>query len=704
MSRPFARWSQPVQAAKDGAAQRALLRELSVWRATNLGDIPGARDATWGICRLYIGMGEAERALREARALLSLCETSPPASGDESRMARSMVRDLGGKPAPAPKRPRAERPERSDRGDRGRGDRPDRGERGGRGREQRKPVASPEAASKRARGTGEDTYREAARAGDWQRALKTLEGRRGPTSDLQRTYATLGAALDGPVTGLTDALVGLRDNLAAALRIHEPAPRRARDDRDEQAPRAPGGPATPDDPLSQLLGRRAPKRREALLRAIDEAVAQDPNRMDAVAAAALLHHLQANGPKRPAPWLIWTVARALVATEGTETRAAIAQLDQAQSYATTAYAEPSFAAALDAIRAADSAGHRVTSLRRGVLARAEPLDRKVWTLRVNPNRMMAIAPTFDTPYEDPTLPSAIVARIVELCSASVLVAPGAGNTGLREAAAHAGLARAETIAEAAELLAQLQAAPPRETQPATSPAEPPAPSAESAEQQLRALLEGEEAPTQDALNQAAQAFRRRWKLFRTAESIEKLPAGRAAALIRAVLEAQPEGAVVPEATTLAVSSAATGDEAAQALLADADVVSRMAADGIEAVAEVARNAAAAGWTIHRVIRGATRRERQDSSAVDALADSLGGLWRLAIRHGETRGEVWHLGGLAPEGRAAIPQLLLDERQRVVVLPLEPDLLAWYGGLEAPAPIGWSEDAGPALVEALASWT
>ncbi|MCA9567921.1 MAG: hypothetical protein KC656_08765, partial [Myxococcales bacterium] len=56
--------------------------------------------------------------------------------------------------------------------------------------------------------------------------------------------------------------------------------------------------------------------------------------------------------------------------------------------------------------------------------------------------------------------------------------------------------------------------------------------------------------------------------------------------------------------------------------------------------------------------------------------------------------------LPVEGRAAVPQLLLEEKDRVVVLPVDPELMSWYASLDGPEAIGWMGDEGDAVGAAL----
>ncbi len=54
---------------------------------------------------------------------------------------------------------------------------------------------------------------------------------------------------------------------------------------------------------------------------------------------------------------------------------------------------------------------------------------------------------------------------------------------------------------------------------------------------------------------------------------------------------------------------------------------------------------------------------------------------------------------SPEGRAAVPQLLLEPHPRVVVAPVDASLLAWLRGVGV-TPLGWTGDEASDLVAAL----
>jgi hypothetical protein len=71
-----------------------------------------------------------------------------------------------------------------------------------------------------------------------------------------------------------------------------------------------------------------------------------------------------------------------------------------------------------------------------------------------------------------------------------------------------------------------------------------------------------------------------------------------------------------------------------------------------------------------------------------------------VSEGDRRGEVWWVSDLTPEGMAAIPQLLLEDRPRVLVV--QPELASWAGGLGARL-LADDEGLSGALQSAIASW-
>ena len=89
MTGTFDKWSGRIAAAGDEHSRRAILAEIGAWRAAKLTDVAASRHATFAMSRLYAMLGEHDQAVREAHSLLSLCQTAPVATRDETESARA---------------------------------------------------------------------------------------------------------------------------------------------------------------------------------------------------------------------------------------------------------------------------------------------------------------------------------------------------------------------------------------------------------------------------------------------------------------------------------------------------------------------------------------------------------------------------------------------------------------------------------------
>ncbi|MEQ1568085.1 MAG: hypothetical protein ABMA64_20770, partial [Myxococcota bacterium] len=630
-------WSDRITAAQSVEARRELLAEAARWRAQHLGDVPAMRRATYAISRLLALVGDHDRAVGEGRQLVSLLQTAPEASEDELEAARGHLSSLGlqtprNAPAAAARRgrdrERPARPERPERGDR-RDARPNERvralpERPGRPRRD-EPMGRPEAGEPR--GTLLPDARRAAAVGDYDQAIAMLDGIRGGAAGAVRVYARLSAVLAGP-----DPLANLgpvREELArlAAIPVRSEV-------------------GDGSDPLSQLIGETVPAKRVVRIRMIEEFAEAHPERIDELAAAALRHHLAVSGPGAGAPWLVGVVAKALGEGDAPNTTQAIGELRAAASVAAAAYDEWPFERSLRLRKRAVATGFAVGGLRRGVLSRGEPDDRKLWTLRLardGVERMVAIAPHATAPYEAGKVEE-LAPRLRELCPATLLLATGSGNAGLRAAAAAAGCAVLEHDADDDALLTAVTA---------LSAAAPSAgPSGPSAPDRLVELLQADD-PSVEALTEVLRGFRRPDRALRVVHRMS-LDDTRTAAILRAVDAATEEGRPLPEVTTLAVVAAATGPKTRALLTHGGPLAKRFAGPEVEVVADLAKVLVEGGWQVHRVLRGPTRREVQAHPALETFSDAMNGLWRLLVRSDERKGEVWYLGALPPEGRAGVP--------------------------------------------------
>lgn len=664
MTRSFEMWSDRIADADSEESRRALLQETARFRAVHLSDVAAMRRATFTISRLHLLLGDRDRAVQEARQLVSLCQTTPPPPSEEIAAATGWLRSLG-EPVPRMQPVRSARPERvpreRNRPTRGREAAPVRPTRGA-------PISEPPASAL-------VEARAAAARGAWDDAMRAVGSMKGASAALLRAYVGLASAMDAP--DRDERLQALRADLARAAGLKPP---RAE---------APAPPPT-DDPLSRLLGHAVPHKRAARIRALETAADAHPERVDALAAAALRHHVESFGIEVPAPWLVGIVGRALAAGEAPDTRAAIAELRAQGALVVSAYDEWPFERMLRIHRRAGATGRDPGGLRRGILARGEPDDRKLWTLRVasgGVERMLAVGPHAIDPYE-PGKAEELAARLASLCPRTVLLATGSGNAELLAAAAAAGVTVLEHDADDDTVLAALEAAGPPAAAPAAPQAVPP--------DRLADLLLAEPLDA-DAVQAAVAGFRRPDRALRVVQKLA-LDDARTAALLRAVHLACTDERPVPEGTTLAIRAAVDGPQTLALLTGEGR--ERFGGPGVEVVVELARALADQGWTVHRVLRGPTRRECTTHPALETLAPALGGLWRLLIRRGEIRGEVWYLADLSPEARAGVPLLLLEPWQRVIVLPIEPDLLAWYGTTGGPEAVGWTGQEGPALLAAV----
>ena len=686
MPTPFNHWSPRITAAEELSTRKALLTEIAYWRATRLGDIPAQRDASYGLARLHSVLGDPASAIREAQALVSLCQSPPEAAGEDLRFAVGFLQTLGGSsvvhrvaretaPGRAPREPRAPRAEPSER-----------------------PAKRPEAGA-----SAVDDAIFAGGAGRYDLALSALRGVSGPEADLVRTWVYLarGLASDDPQRELSELERRLRNHLAA----RERDPKGPKEDRKLDAREV--GRAVParasgaaEQALAGWLGHAVPAERQMRIDLLESA-ASDTARLDGLAARALLHHVEVEGAKAPAPWLIGLTARALAAGDASETRNVIVQLGTA--YAVTAYSEPQFMSVVFMLSAALSSGFDYLALRRGVLARGEPSDRKLWTLRLachGFDRQIVVAPPSVEPYR-PETAQRLAHRIAELCGRTVLVAAGGGNEGLRDAfSAMGGSAMEEEVpgavlsalAHAEDLNPTKGSGPTGDTASEDRPVRRERDSAEVA-----ALFAAELPPVMDEVLPAMQAMPRVYRAFPAirdaiaAMSVEEQDTRWALAL-EAADRAAPAGVRLSEGASVAIEMLRRRGRSSEAYSYLCGFgASRYAGPGFETVAILAAAAVDAGWSLNRVLRGTTVKERRDDPVLDALGHAADGLWRALLDRAGGTVELWFMADLAPEGRAAIPRILLTPGRRIIVVPVDGDLLSWYAGLRGPEAIGWTGD-------------
>jgi hypothetical protein len=357
------------------------------------------------------------------------------------------------------------------------------------------------------------------------------------------------------------------------------------------------------------------------------------------------------------------------------------------AFAVSLYGESAFDELVDLRRASDAAGYNVVSLRRGVLSRGEPADRRVWTFRAEKDGvelLYARAPESDVPWEK-DLAVRIANRLPELCSRVALYAPGSGNDALRAAAEKIGI-HLVTDTSTDALVASFATL-------AVSTA-PPSPA-----DALRTLL-ATGVPDDAALDEAVGAFGRAYQAFRASRPVldertdSEAHAARLA-FLKSVDRVAPEHVRIPEGTSWAVRLSAAGVDTG--LLSD---TSRFGGPGIDTVVGIATGLAAASLKVERVQVGASKRERREDAVLAPLDAPYGGLWRLMV--GAV--EVAVLTDLTPEGRVAATRLLTGDTPRVVVVSLDGDLLSWWRSTGGADPIGWTGEEGADVARAIQELT
>lgn len=675
MTSPFPQWRDRIADARDERARRALLGEIGVWRAQRLTDLPAQRDAAWALSELYHRLGETDPAAHEAQQLLALCKTPPAAAKEVLRYAEQHARRVA-KPAKPAK---------------------------GRGRN-------------RPDDTGYGDAYVLATQGRWDDAREALGGRKGGRAQLFRTWCTLGAALDGDAEALRPALEGLRDALAADLKPAE-APAA---DVPADAPAAAGS------ALAALLGKPVPSKRNSLLAALDGFVAEHPDRMDDLAAAALRHHVAQHGDKSVAPWLARYVGAAMAAGKAPETTAAIAE--HADAYATTLYGEDGFRRAVAAWKAAVGRGHTPTGLRRGVGTRGKP-EHIPWTVDTEHDGKkgtVVVVSQQGAPWERAEA-RRTADKIARLGGRVVLHAPGGQREALREAASEAGVAvvDAKAIDAAFTVLEALpagkakgrgKAAPAEvapEAAPATEASAPPAtpdkPKAEPKPDPTPALAEAfEQGADASVYAPLFEQLDRAWRAFAALRPVrERLSAvdfdARLVPFLEALHASVPPEVRLAEGTGMVLETAAAVPDGAVArfLAEGGEAAARFGGQALLGFAGVVRAAVEQGASVGRLLLGVTRREGRENAALGPLAAQVDGLWRLLVSVGDHKGELWWLADATPEARAAATLLLASPASRVVAHPADETAVEVPEGAGALVP--WTGAEADAVGAAVAGW-
>jgi hypothetical protein len=220
---------------------------------------------------------------------------------------------------------------------------------------------------------------------------------------------------------------------------------------------------------------------------------------------------------------------------------------------------------------------------------------------------------------------------------------------------------------------------------------------------LAATLTAESMPSVETLVTQINALRRARDVFRWIDGAPSLSHERIVAVLQAMHQVVPEGSRVLEGTTLAVRRLclAGEHEGLMRCLTEGHEAVRYGGEGLDGVLTLAKASLNAGWSLSRVLRGTTRRERRDSEVLAAIGVGADEIWRLVFIKGEQKGEVVTFSALSPEGRAALPQLLLTARNRVVVMSGEPELQEWYGTCGGPEPLTSGQEE--AVVAQMTGW-
>ena len=216
---------------------------------------------------------------------------------------------------------------------------------------------------------------------------------------------------------------------------------------------------------------------------------------------------------------------------------------------------------------------------------------------------------------------------------------------------------------------------------------------------LLAALQAEPMPSVEDLTPVVASWPRRWQAIAAAESLT-LSDEQAARLLRAVHASADDDRSIPGGTTLALRLAASGGEGCSAVLADPDLQGRYGGPGMDALVSLLSAAVTGGWQLNRVLRGATRREGRDHPVLKTVGGALKSVWRLLLVKGDAKRELWYIRDLPAEGRAGVPMLLLDDRERVIAVAGAGELLDWCASLDGPACLAWDGTAADALREAL----
>ena len=117
-----------------------------------------------------------------------------------------------------------------------------------------------------------------------------------------------------------------------------------------------------DKELVALVGQKIPRRRDSRVRLLESFAQRNPDSADAVATAALKHHITVGGLEAPAPWFVSLVGFAYLHGPATMTREYVAALQEKKAVCVEPFAEATFDWCLGFIRRAMEDGWDLESV------------------------------------------------------------------------------------------------------------------------------------------------------------------------------------------------------------------------------------------------------------------------------------------------------------------------------------------------------
>ncbi len=687
MQVPFTEWPAAISAANDERSRRQLLSDIGRWRLSHLTHLPSQREALWALAEIYRQLGELAAAESKADEALRLCQVPPLAAREVTRTVERLLERIRKVTSPPP----------------------------------------PDARwGKALSAAAEGRFAEA----------RSLAGRaKGPRGALFSVWTQLAEALTLEGEAQTAALRALEQDLGSRFQPGEPEEEGSTEVAGAPAarPARPSRPAQPDrtgTALAELMGQGVPADRDEMVAAMEAWLAEHAGSEDALAAAALRHHVTVEGTEAVAPWLASFTARALAGGEAPLTHTALAELKGA--WALTLYQEPPFGMAITMLSSAEGQGRTLVALRRG-LGRGGRAESAGWTLRTARNgveglvvfvpagllgdardagrlvdRVRSLSPRAVIVGDERELAAAASNKRIPLVQSgepvavwealdALPLAPEAPTPGSREAKTLTRPARAAAATERPERADR----PERAERPERAPRAD-RPDDSSILDGIRAAFESVEVVAAETWPSLLTGLARSWRAFlplrqRLEADLDAALDARFAPFLRGLHEATPPGVRLAEATTWALRmAAAVPDGQTAALLAsDTPAAARLGGPRIAGLAVAARELASGGWTMRRVLEGITRRESKDNAGLAALDGEVHGVWRLVVGKDDRRGEVWWIDAPSPGAVAALPLLLLDPRPRVILVPADADV-ALPPGTEV---IRWTGAEGEALREA-----